>query len=84
MTKKAQALLDQALKLSLDERAGLVDELMASLEEAGELELIPAFAAELERRAAEPPPGGKKWPTGDEVVEAALRRVKKRRSSRGG
>ena len=83
MTKKARAVLEQALKLSPAEQAALIDQLTSNLEEAGEIELVSEFAAELERRASERPPRGG-WPTGDEVVEAALRRVRKGRTARGG
>ena len=54
MTSRAQELLREALKLPLDERAGVAAELLASLDDAEQEradEVDAAWAAEIERRA---------------------------------
>lgn len=51
MTDAAQNLLDQALKLSAEERAALAHDLLASIEAEPVEEVDAAWAAEAERRA---------------------------------
>jgi len=54
MSSRAQELLREALALSLDERANVAAELLASLDEAAAehpAEVEAAWAAEIERRA---------------------------------
>lgn len=56
MTANAQTVLDNAMKLSDDDRAALTDELLASLDpDPGENDPLAAedFLAELDRRATE-------------------------------
>ena len=50
MTKKAQAVLEQALKLSHAERAELMDGLATSLQTEEEFDLHPEWREEIERR----------------------------------
>jgi putative addiction module component (TIGR02574 family) len=52
MTSEAQKLLNDALTLPLNDRAQLAAELLASLD-AFEAEIEAAWAAEIERRAAD-------------------------------
>lgn len=86
MADTTRSLLEQALRLPEKERRALVRELRASFEDDDmdddEIEVDPAFAAELERRAAQPPPPGG-WPTGKEVLDEVRARLRERRS-RGG
>ncbi|MCA8926303.1 MAG: addiction module protein [Planctomycetes bacterium] len=51
MTNAARTLLDQALKLSVEERAALAHDLLASLDGAPDEDVDDAWAAEAERRA---------------------------------
>ena len=82
MTESTRDLLKRALELPPKERAELVRELGASLgdEDLASDELD--FAAELERRAAEPPPPGG-WPTGKDVLDEARARLREH-PTRGG
>ncbi len=79
MTELARRLLAEALALPQDERARLADELYASLPDDFDerLELDPAFAAELTRRAArlaDDPAGAIPWDEARERLRASLRR----------
>jgi len=51
MTDAARNLLDQALKLSAEERAALAHDLLASLDGERDADVDAAWAAEAERRA---------------------------------
>lgn len=51
MTNAARTLLDQALKLSVEERAALAHDLLASLDDEPKEDVDAAWAAEAERRA---------------------------------
>lgn len=51
MTEKSQKLLLQALELSLDDRAELAAELIASIDGEPDPDAEAAWAAEIERRA---------------------------------
>ena len=84
MTKKAQTVLEQALKLSPGEQVTLVDELITNLEESGEPKLTPEFAAELERRAAESRRGARSGPRATRRSKRPSDASKKRRGRRGG
>jgi len=64
VTKAAEKLLEDALKLGLPERAELAAELIASLDGAADEDAEAAWAAEIERRAARARSGddpGKPW-----------------------
>lgn len=50
MTKAAETLLHEAMKLAVSERAELASELLASLEGEPEEEVEAAWAAEIQRR----------------------------------
>jgi putative addiction module component (TIGR02574 family) len=50
MTKKAKAVLEQALKLTLAERAEVLDGLVTSLRDEEEFDLHPEWREEIERR----------------------------------
>ncbi len=92
MSARAQAILEQALRLSADERANLADALQRSLEEGGASNLPPEEVArlwteEIERRldrARERVARGE--PTGrsaDEVFADAEAKIESIRASRG-
>lgn len=51
MTERVQKLLGDALRLSLDERAELATELLASMDGEPEADVDAAWAIEIERRA---------------------------------
>lgn len=51
MTEQTRALLSTALQLSVDERAELAAELLASLDGEPDADVEAAWAAEIERRA---------------------------------
>jgi putative addiction module component (TIGR02574 family) len=64
MSKAAEKLLEDALKLELPERAELVAELLASLDGEPDADVEAAWAAEVERRAARARSGadaGRPW-----------------------
>lgn len=50
MTQKSQVVLEEALKLSPNERAEVVEQLIASLEEAPETDVEQAWQEEVQRR----------------------------------
>jgi putative addiction module component (TIGR02574 family) len=64
MSKAAEKLLEDALKLELPERAKLATELLASLDGEPDADVEAAWAAEVERRAARARSGadtGRPW-----------------------
>jgi putative addiction module component (TIGR02574 family) len=64
MSKAAEKLLEDALKLELPERAELAAELLASLDGEPDADVEAAWAAEVERRAARARSGadpGRPW-----------------------
>jgi putative addiction module component (TIGR02574 family) len=78
VTKAAEKVLHDALKLDLPERAEVAAELLASLDGAPDEEVEAAWAAEIERRAARARSGhdlGKPWL---EVRERITRNLGKR------
>jgi len=77
MTANTQKILDDALALSAAERAELAAELLASLDET-EAEVEAAWAAEIERRAAE----ARQNPTDDEDWRTALAEIQREVLSR--
>ena len=65
VSRNGEKLLEDALRLSLSERAELAAELLASLDGAPDQDAERAWAAEVERRAARARSGddpGKPWP----------------------
>lgn len=92
MSAQAQTILEQALRLSADERANLADALRRSLEDGGESNLPPEEVArlwneEIERRLARArervargEPTGR---TADEVYADAEAKIHTIRASRG-
>lgn len=50
MTQKSQVVLEEALKLSPDERAEVAEQLIASLEEAPDTDVEQAWQEEVQRR----------------------------------
>jgi putative addiction module component (TIGR02574 family) len=77
VTTSAQKLFQQALTLDASDRAELAAQLLASLDET-EADVESAWAAEIERRAAEArlnPDGGEDWRTVlDEIQREVLAR----------
>jgi hypothetical protein len=91
MTAQAQAILEQALRLSADERANLADALHRSLEDGNASNLPPDEVArlwneEIERRLARARErvarGERTGRTGDEVYADAEARIEAIRASR--
>jgi putative addiction module component (TIGR02574 family) len=80
MTSRAQDLLREALTLSIDERADVAAELLASLDDDGaenSAEVEAAWAAEIERRARRVMAGeseGTPWEDVRSRAEAELRK----------
>jgi putative addiction module component (TIGR02574 family) len=78
MSKMAQKVLDEALRLELSDRAELAAELLASLDGEADEDVEAAWAAEIERRAARARSGedaGRPWA---EVRDAAKDALSKR------
>jgi putative addiction module component (TIGR02574 family) len=73
MTKAAEAVLADALRLDLDARAELVSELLASLDGPADPDAEAAWSAEIERRVAAIEAGTVKL----ESWEEAKRRISK-------
>jgi putative addiction module component (TIGR02574 family) len=71
MTKEAVRVLEDALQLSAGERAQIAEELLATLHDENRQEVEVAWAAEIERRAAD----ARLNPTDDVDWREALREV---------
>jgi putative addiction module component (TIGR02574 family) len=67
MTKAAESLLHEAMKLEVSERAELASELLASLEGEPEEEVEAAWAAEIQRRIERIEAGSEKLLPWDDV-----------------
>jgi len=67
MTKPAEALLREAIKLDVNERAELAAELLASLDDEPDEDVEAAWAAEIERRIARIEAGTEKLIPWEEV-----------------
>lgn len=63
MTDRARKLLHDAMELPISERAELVADLLASFDGEPEADVEAAWAAEVERRAAESPDNDVPWET---------------------
>lgn len=50
MTQKSQVLLEEALKLSADERAEVAEQLIASLDETSDTDVEQAWQEEIQKR----------------------------------
>jgi putative addiction module component (TIGR02574 family) len=77
MSDRARKLLQDALGLSVSERAGLAADLLASLDGDPDDEVEQAWASELERRARAAladPEGGEPWETVRDGLRAELRK----------
>jgi len=79
MTDRAQAVLQEALTLPLDERADIAAELLASLDDASEdaTAVQSAWAKEIERRGRRVLAGesaGESWEDVRDRIEQRLRR----------
>ena len=72
MTQKSQVVLEEALKLTTDERAEVAEQLIASLDEASDTDVEQAWQEEVQRRLQQIERGEMKtipW----EVVQRRLR-----------
>ena len=72
MTEKSQVVLDEALKLTTNERAEVAEQLIASLDEASDTDVEQAWQEEVQRRLQQIERGEVKtipW----EVVQRRLR-----------
>ena len=72
MTEKSQVVLDEALKLTTNERAEVAEQLIASLDEASDTDVEQAWQEEVQRRLQQIERGEMKtipW----EVVQRLLR-----------
>jgi putative addiction module component (TIGR02574 family) len=78
VTKGARQLLEDALKLELDERAALAAELIESLDPETDEDAEAAWAAEIERRAARARSGEDPGIPWSEVRERLQRGLAKR------
>ena len=78
MSKTAQKVLDEALRLQLAERAELAAELLASLDGEPDEDVEAAWAAEIERRAARARSGGDAGRPWVEARDAARDALNKR------
>jgi len=75
MTRRAQQVLDEALKLSLEEQSLVLRELLARLEGEPDPDAEAAWAQEIERRAREAragAPAAGDWETVCDEIEAEL------------
>jgi len=83
MTKKAEAILEEALKLSPSERLKLAKQIRASVAGDDAAQLSPEWRAEIERRLEGILSGKTKLIPGDKALASVRRALKKQRSSRG-
>jgi putative addiction module component (TIGR02574 family) len=77
MSDEARHLIEQALNLPVQERAKVISELLASLDEGSDSDADAAWAAEIERRAERALRGesqGKDWDVVLAELEAGRRR----------
>ena len=77
MTKAAEKLLTDALKLALPERAELAAELLASLDGAPDFDAEAAWSVEIDRRAERARSGadaGKAWTDVRDRIQGELRK----------
>jgi hypothetical protein len=77
MSKTAQKVLDEALRLELSERAEVAAELLASLDGEPDADVEAAWAAEIERRAVRARSGedaGRPWANARDAAKRALSR----------
>lgn len=79
VTDRARVVLATALRLTVDERAELVAELLASLDGEPDTNVEAAWAAEIERRARRVLRDGPSGPTWDEVRAELRRRLAEHR-----
>jgi hypothetical protein len=77
VTTNARKLFEEALTLTLNERADLAAQLLATLEEA-EADVESAWAAEIERRAAD----ARAYPDDDDDWRTALNKIQQEVLSR--
>jgi putative addiction module component (TIGR02574 family) len=84
MTRAGRDLLALAMELPSAERAKLAQKLLDSLdhEQTGDIEIDPELKAEIDRRVADQPAPGERWPTADEAVELVRRSIRKASSRR--
>jgi hypothetical protein len=82
MTDKARALLEQAKKLSDDERESLAYEILQTVGKQDEF-LSPEWCEEIDRRIARVASGKAKGMTGKEAITSVRRALKERREARG-
>ena len=78
MSKTGQKVLDEALQLDLGERAELAAELIASLDGAPDEDVELAWAAEIERRAADARSGTDAGTPWEEVLDKARNALSQR------
>jgi putative addiction module component (TIGR02574 family) len=84
MTKKAQALLAQALTLAPDERLKLGRQIEESVEGSDEsLELSPEWCEEIDRRIARVASGKAKGMSGEDAIASVRRALNDQRATRG-
>lgn len=74
MSEQTQALLSTALRLTVDERAELAAELLASLDGEPDADVEAAWAAEIERRARRVMQEGSRGRTWEQVRDDLRRR----------
>jgi putative addiction module component (TIGR02574 family) len=84
MTKKAKAILEQALKLSPAERLRVAQQIEESVEEADDVtDLSPEWRHELRRRLERVVTGKTKGVSGDEALAIVRRALKEQQAARG-
>lgn len=74
VSEQTQALLSTALRLTVDERAELAAELLASLDGEPDADVEAAWAAEIERRARRVMQEGSRGRTWEQVRDGLRRR----------
>ena len=83
MTKKAQAVLELALKLSAAERAEVIDGITTSLKDDEDIPLHPEWRAEIERRVEDIVSGKTKGIPIGKAMKTLRSSLKRHRRSRG-
>jgi putative addiction module component (TIGR02574 family) len=83
VTKKAQALLEQALKLSRREKLALARRIVESVDESDDDELSPGWREEIGRRVARVVSGKAKGYSAEETMAYVRQKLADNRAARG-
>jgi len=82
MTAAAEMVLQDALRLPIEDRSSIAAHLIDSVDEGGDIELSPAWRAEIDRRIESIRDGTAKLIPHDEVMAGVRRRLADQRAAK--